>query len=474
MMQLRLFRNRATVVLLTFVVLAAPEAAAQFGRVRKLPDTVKLEANIPYAGTDNPRQRLNLLLPRTPRNNRPLPVIVYIHGGAWLAGDRAAGHGRLVAYVAGGEYAGVSVGYRLTREAIWPAQIHDCKAAIRWIRANARKYNLDPYKIGVIGDSAGGHLVAMLGTSGGVKALEGNLGPHKSVSSWVQCVVDRFGPSDILAMKDYPSRLNHDAASSPEGKLVGGRVSDKKDVAIAASPITYVSPDDPPFLIIHGNKDVIVPYNQSQRLSAALKKTKVECYFVTVDGAGHGDFRNPEIQKRQQRFFDRHLRGVNTTISEESIPNTGPGKASTLAPPGDVKKDHEAEISPPPPRGFDARRNGIDRGKLEAAAVLAASSEISVVTAHVENSKATPAFAFKNVPPPVHGDAGTDATFRVVDGRRDRTIRLIFLSFDRMTLTLSWIFWADTAAMAAELPTLGFPVDEVSVLGVDVSDCLSS
>jgi acetyl esterase/lipase len=283
-----------------------------------------LEADIPYADTDNPRQRLNLLLPKTPKNDRPIPVIAYIHGGAWLGGDRAGGHGRLAGYVASGEYAGVSIGYRLTREAIWPAQIHDCKAAIRWIRANAKKYNLDPDKIGVMGESAGGHLVAMLGTSGGVKDLEGDLGPHKDVSSRVQCVVDLFGPSDIPAMKDYPSNLDHDAASSPEGKLVGGRVSDKKDMAVAASPVTYVSADDPPFLILHGNKDMVVPYNQSERLSAALKKAKVECYFVTVDGGSHGGFRNPEVQKRERQFFDKHLRGLKATISEEEISSQAP------------------------------------------------------------------------------------------------------------------------------------------------------
>src|SRR5262245_15898867 len=291
MMRSRLLRGGAAIVLLGFAALATLESAQPPGKGNKLPDSVKLEADIPYAGTDNPRQRLNLLLPKTPKDDRPLPVIAYIHGGAWLGGSRAAGHGRLAGYAAGGEYAGISIGYRLTGEAIWPAQIHDCKAAIRWIRANARKYNLDPDRIGVIGDSAGGHLVAMLGTSGGVKELEGDLGPHKDVSSRVQCVVDLFGPSDLPAMKDYPSSLNHDAASSPEGKLVGGRVSDKKAVAAAASPITYVSPDDPPFLIIHGNKDMVVPYNQSERLSAALKKAKVECYFITVDEIGRATCR---------------------------------------------------------------------------------------------------------------------------------------------------------------------------------------
>ena len=321
MIHLQLSPVSIAVVLLGVVGPAAPEVVAQLRRGQKLPDTVKLDADIPYAGTDNPRQQLNLLLPETRVGNRPLPVIVYIHGGAWLGGDRAFGHRRLAAFVSSGEYAGVSVGYRLTREAIWPAQIHDCKAAIRWIRANAKQHNLDPDKIGVIGDSAGGHLVAMLGTSDGVKELEGDLGSHSGVSSRVQCVIDEFGPSDLLAMKEYPSRMNHEEADSPEGMLVGGRVSEKREVAIAASPITYVSNNDPPFLIIHGNRDMIVPYNQSERLFVALKDANVECYFTTVEGAGHGGFRNPRIQERRRQFFDKHLRGVKIVISDETVSN---------------------------------------------------------------------------------------------------------------------------------------------------------
>ena len=324
MMRSLLLGGGAAAVLVGFVVLATPGSARQPGKGQKLPDTVKLEADIPYAGTDNPRQRLNLLLPKTPKDDKPLPVIVYIHGGAWLGGDRSGGHGRLAGYVADGEYAAVSVGYRLTSEKIWPAQIHDCKAAIRWIRANARKYNLDPDRIGVVGESAGGHLVAMLGASGGVKDLEGDLGPHKGVSSRVQCVVDLFGPAEILAMQGAGSKMDHDGPNSPEGKLVGGRVKEKKEVAIAASPVTYVAPDNPPFLIIHGNKDPLVPYNQSERLYAALKKVKVECYFVTVDGGGHGGFRNPEVRNRERQFFDKHLRGIATRISEKAIPNIAP------------------------------------------------------------------------------------------------------------------------------------------------------
>ena len=129
----------------------------------QLPDTVKVEKDIPYAGTKNPAQTLDLLLPKTPKGDKPLPVVVNIHGGAFKMGDKAMGLGEIVPLVAGGDYAGVTINYRLSGEALWPAQIHDCKAAIRWVRANAAKYHLDPDRIGVIGGSAGGHLVAMLG-----------------------------------------------------------------------------------------------------------------------------------------------------------------------------------------------------------------------------------------------------------------------------------------------------------------------
>jgi acetyl esterase/lipase len=321
MIQARTLSNGLFIAVLGLVPLGSAQPP---GKGQKLPDSIKLEADIPYANTDNPRQRLNLLLPKTPKDGKPLPVIAHIHGGAWSGGNREGGHGRLAPYVAGGEYAAVAIGYRLSGEAIWPAQIYDCKAAIRWIRANAKKYNLDPDKIGIVGESAGGHLVALIGTSGGVEALEGDLGSNKGVSSRVQCVVDQFGPSDIPAMQEFPSSLNHEAATSPEGKLIGGSINAKKVIAIAASPITYVSADDPPFLIIHGNKDNVVPFNQSERFYAALKKAKVECYFVTIDGGGHGGFRNPEVGKLERQFFDRYLRGIASTISEKAIPNTAP------------------------------------------------------------------------------------------------------------------------------------------------------
>jgi len=282
---------------------------------------VKITRDIPYAGTKNPRQMLDLLLPAKPATDKPLPVIVFIHGGAWRAGNKSAGIGRVAPYVAGGHYAGVSVGYRLTSEAIWPAQIHDCKAAIRWIRAHAKTHHLDGEKIGVWGTSAGGHLVAMLGTSGGVKAMDGTLGPHAGLPSRVACVVDCFGPTDFTQMDAHRppgARMTHDAADSPESKLIGGPVQANKDKAAAASPLTYVSKDDPPFLIAHGTADPLVPFHQSQLLDAALRNAGLKPVFIHVVGAGHG-FGEAEFTTRVRTFFDKHLRGRNVEVSSAPI-----------------------------------------------------------------------------------------------------------------------------------------------------------
>lgn len=212
----------------------------------------------------------------------------------------------------------MSIGYRLTNEATWPAQIYDCKAAIRWIRGNAKKYNLDPNKIAVWGSSAGGHLVAMLGTSGGVKELEGALGKHTDQDSRVTCVVNFFGLSDFSVIGDFPSQIDHCAAPSPESLLIGGPVKENREKALAASPITYVSADDPPFLTIHGTKDQLVPFDQGKRLHEALKKAGVSSILIPVEEGGHG-FRAREVPERVQAFLRKHLLGENVVVSEEPI-----------------------------------------------------------------------------------------------------------------------------------------------------------
>jgi acetyl esterase/lipase len=201
-------------------------------------------------------------------------------------------------------YAVASINYRLSQHAKFPAQIEDCKAAIRWLRAHAKMYHLDPDHIGVWGASAGGHLVALLGTSGDVKDLDGRDGPTGQ-SSRVQAVVDWFGPTDVTRMGGA-----HNRPDSPEGRLIGGPVQENKEKAERANPIAYVSKDDPPFLILHGDKDPTVPFNQSELLADALRKAGVDVTLCPVKGAGHGgrEFASEENRRLVEAFFEKHLK----------------------------------------------------------------------------------------------------------------------------------------------------------------------
>ncbi len=282
------------------------------------PDTIEVRKDIAYAGTDNARQKLDLYLPKKRASDKPLPVIVFIHGGGWKQGDKASGAAQVTRFVQGGEYAGVSVGYRLTNEAQWPAQIHDCKAAIRWVRGNAKELGLDADKIGVWGTSAGGHLVSMLGTSGDVKELEGTLGSFTANSSRVSCVVNFFGPENFVTMVAQTSTMDRTTKDYPEALLIGGRVQDVPEKAKAASPVTYVSADDPPILTAHGTKDPLVPYDQALELDAAMKKAGAKHLLIEMTDGGHG-FRNVMLDARVKRFFDIHLRGVEGEISTKPI-----------------------------------------------------------------------------------------------------------------------------------------------------------
>jgi len=289
-------------------------------RRMRVPDNVELHQDLPYADTDNPRQKLDLLIPR--KAGGPLPLVVFVHGGAWRGGNKSSGVDRLAKFVAGGDYAGASIAYRLSGEAKWPAQIHDCKAAIRWLKANAAKYRIDPKRIAVWGASAGGHLVAMLGVSGGVEELEGSLGSHRDHDSRVTCVLDWFGPTNFLTMNDQPGSMDHDAPDSPESLLVGGPIKEHPDRVRHASPLTYVSADDPPFLIAHGTEDRLVPFAQSIELYEALKKAGVTPapLLARMVGAGHGHgVGGEELDLRVQQFLDMHLRGIPAEISEAPI-----------------------------------------------------------------------------------------------------------------------------------------------------------
>ena len=158
----------------------------------------------------------------------------------------------------------------------------------------------------------------MLGASGDVPELEGSLGPNTNVSSKVACVANFFGPSELLAMVGQPSNIDRTKPNVPEAKLIGGGLRENPGKAKAASPITYVTPNDPPVLTVHGTEDRIVPYDQAVRLDAALKKAGVPAYFVTIDGGGHGDF-GPAGNDRLRDFFDKYLRGERLEISTAKI-----------------------------------------------------------------------------------------------------------------------------------------------------------
>ena len=275
--------------------------------------------DIRYVKGGHERQSLDLALPIKRKSNSPLPVIAFIHGGAWRAGNKDNGLSQLYELLESGQYAGVSIGYRLSQHAKWPAQIHDCKAAIRWIRANAKKHGLDGGRIAVHGTSAGGHLVALLGTSAGVPEMDGSIGPHTNSSTEVRCVLDYYGPTNFLRMNDFKSRIDHDAADSPESQLIGGAIQDNKIKTLTANPITYIDSEDAPFLIMHGTDDMLVPYNQSVLLDKALKKSGVPSVFLTIKGGKHRGGRGV-LAERFKTFLEHHLLGKKVMMSDEIIP----------------------------------------------------------------------------------------------------------------------------------------------------------
>jgi len=259
----------------------------------------QIHRDLEYVAGGHARNKLDLYLPA--KADRPPPIIVWIHGGGWYAGGKE--DCPAVPLVTKG-YAVASINYRFSQHALFPAQIEDCKAAIRWLRANAKRYNLDAGHMGVWGASAGGHLVALLGTTGGVKKLEGT-GGNLNQSSRVQCVVDWFGPTDFAKMGGW-----QDKSDSPMARLVGGPVRDRRELAAKANPIAYIGKDSAPFLIMHGTEDNLVPMNQSELLDRALRKAGVESTLVRVPGGGHGGpvFMSPENRKKIEDFFEKHLK----------------------------------------------------------------------------------------------------------------------------------------------------------------------
>ncbi|QPC82578.1 alpha/beta hydrolase [Phototrophicus methaneseepsis] len=223
---------------------------------------------------------------RPAAEERPLPVILWVHGGAWMAGDRLDDDHYCRRIIRAG-FACLSINYRLSDEAIFPAAIQDCKCAVRYLRAHTSELGIQPDKIGAWGPSAGGHLVTLLGTSAQVADFEGTGGWPEQDSS-VQAVCDWFGPTNFTAMSDFPSDQDHRAPDAPESLFIGGPVHDYPDRVAKANPITYISATTPPIYIAHGTNDRIVPLNQSELLYDALKAQGCDVTFERIQGAGHG------------------------------------------------------------------------------------------------------------------------------------------------------------------------------------------
>jgi acetyl esterase/lipase len=271
--------------------------------------------DIAYA-TASQAQKLDIYLPD--EGEGPFPVILSIHGGAFRSGDK--GDGQVNAMLEGLKrgYGVVSINYRLSGEAIFPAQIFDVKAAVRWIRANAKQYRLNPDKIAAWGSSAGGHLSALLGTSGSVEELEDLTLGNIDQSSRVQAVVDWFGPTDFLKMDEQLKESNvskpmkHSIPESPESELIGKNLDDAPELVRAANPETYITPDDPSFFIQHGMIDNLVPYQQSvnlaKKLETVIGKDKVAIELLPDSGHGGPGFQSEQNIDKVFVFLDRTLK----------------------------------------------------------------------------------------------------------------------------------------------------------------------
>lgn len=284
-------------------------------------DTVEIRRDQPYAAGGDQFQMVDVYLPKKRNTEQPLPVIAFIHGGGWGGGTRLFFAARACDYAASGDYAAVCVGYRLTDKSTWPAQIHDCKAAIRWIRGHAKDLNVDADRIGVFGGSAGGHLAALVGTSGNVDLLDGDLGEFTALPSRVRCVVNICGPAD-LTKPVCTSRAAEELIAGLVTKLLGGTIVEKPAAAREASPITYVSSATPPILTIHGTKDSLVDFEQSVRFDEALKKAGAKSLLVPMTGVDHNFRAGKETLRRIRQFLDLHLRDIPAEISSEAIPRS--------------------------------------------------------------------------------------------------------------------------------------------------------
>jgi acetyl esterase/lipase len=249
-------------------------------------------ADLDYAPPDPVGSNGHKLDLYVPAGEGPLPVVIWTSGSAWRADTGKRGAGRLAERLNPAGYAVAGVSIRSSSQVRFPGQVHDIKAAVRWLRANAAQHRLDPGRIGIVGDSSGGWTAAMAALSGDAPELEGSVGTT-GVSSAVQAAVAFYPPTDFLAMDAWALQRCegapcHDAAGSPESLLVGCAIQTCPEKASAANPARYVSAGDPPLMILHGNSDPLVPHNQGELLYMALNKACRDAVFISLPRAPHG------------------------------------------------------------------------------------------------------------------------------------------------------------------------------------------
>ena len=270
----------------------------------KLPVGVSVEADLVYARYGSRELKLDLYHPSTGAG--PFPGIVFIHGGGWSAGAKNAFR-RQAAHLATQGFVSVTIDYRLSHEAPYPAALYDCKAAVRWLRANAAHYRVNPDQIAASGGSAGGHLAALLGTSGDARTLEGN-GGNPASSSHVQAVVAFNGVFDFVSL--WPRTQQPQAVHNAVIPFLGGPLDKVPEVWVEASPVAHVSKTSPPFLILHGTGDTTVPYQQALEMQKALQAVGVRAELYTAEGAEHGFFNRPPYYEPTLLRMEQFLRSV--------------------------------------------------------------------------------------------------------------------------------------------------------------------
>ncbi|MFN0051831.1 MAG: alpha/beta hydrolase fold domain-containing protein [Planctomycetales bacterium] len=289
-------RCACLVLVLSLTRMAGPAAGAD----PEVPPEVVYEKEVEFANPDGQHLQLNLARPR--QGEGPFPAVLCIHGGGFRAGHRD-GYNALCVKLAQRGYVAATASYRLAPKYQFPAAVHDTKAAVRWLRANAKKYRIDPERIGVTGGSAGGHLAQFLGVTAGVRQFEGD-GEHLDQPSHVACVVNVYGPSDFT--KSYGKSVD---AAEVLPLFLGGNLETARHKHILSSPLYWVTPLAAPTLCIHGTEDKYVAHEQAEWLIERLKGADVEARLLTLEGAGHG-FKGDDAVKAEQAllaFFDQHL-----------------------------------------------------------------------------------------------------------------------------------------------------------------------